>query len=368
MSTPPRRLKDDPDFLWETGCDLADEAFVVGGYDLPALKGRVLTGTQPPSGGAPLRPVRTASVAAKVGGLLAVLGFGGAVLVGLWGAPALMGPAQDPALRGPAPSGTPTNTAATTPAVQGVGAADPASRGPAQDPASRGPAPSGTPTPPPTTAPTNTATTTPAAHGTGAAEPASRAGGDSGVTGPGPSGTPAPAAGRSPEVPPVAAGAPSPAGEADAPVEDAGGVASSDAAALAASEREGSGEAEGESTLAIEVELYDAAADHLAAGRADLAVEGYRSYLERFPDGRLVVESRLGLFRAEVARGAGDRVDALAVELLSDPRLSSRRMELVRMRAENLVLMGRCDQAVEVARELPSRDASPIRRACRWKP
>jgi len=174
-------------------------------------------------------------------------------------------------------------------------------------------------------------------------------------------------------VPPVAAAAQAPVavgveGEADAPVEEVGGGADTEAVAPEASEPEGTDEAEAVSTLAVEVELYDAAADHLAAGRADLAVEGYRSYLERFPDGRLVVESRLGLFRAEVARGAGERVDALAVDLLSDPRLSSRRLELVRMRAENLVLMGRCDQAVEVAKELSSRDASPIRRACRWKP
>ena len=42
MSRGPRRLLDDPDFKWETGCDLADEGSVVGDYDLTAAKDAVM--------------------------------------------------------------------------------------------------------------------------------------------------------------------------------------------------------------------------------------------------------------------------------------------------------------------------------------
>jgi hypothetical protein len=155
-----------------------------------------------------------------------------------------------------------------------------------------------------------------------------------------------------------------PAGEADAPTHDEGG------APVAATDEEAGSPTDAEalvSDLAAEVAMYDAATERLGGGDAAGAADAYRAYLEAYPQGRLVVESQLGLLRAQVVLGPSDAVESLAVQLLSDERLGARHDELRRMRADNLVLMGRCDDALAVARDLPSRDAGPIRRACRWK-
>ena len=42
MTRGPRRLKDDPDFQWETGCNLADEESRVGQYDLAGIRDRLV--------------------------------------------------------------------------------------------------------------------------------------------------------------------------------------------------------------------------------------------------------------------------------------------------------------------------------------
>jgi len=325
MSTPPRRLKDDPDFLWETGCDLADEAFAVGGYGLPGLRANVLAATQPPSAGAPLRSTRSWSVAAKIGGVLALLGLGGLAGVGMIPVATDATPVDTTV----APVAAPIEVDVTP--VSGAVGVDEALD--AKDDLSPG-------------------------H-------------DAPVVGPSEDAV-APTAVPARPVP-VARPA---SGQGDAPMEDLGGDAAVPSGGapdvVAAHIPHGSGVDEPTthpvSTLAAEVAMYDRATDRLAGGDADGAILEYQSYLERYPDGRLVMESELGLLRAQVAVGPSEAVETLAVRLLADGDLVAKHIELRRMRADNLVLLGRCDDALAVARDLSSRDAAPIRRACRWKP
>lgn len=59
MSRGPRRLMDDPDFQWETGCNLRDESALVEGYDLGGLREAVLARLPEVGDGVPpIRPRR----------------------------------------------------------------------------------------------------------------------------------------------------------------------------------------------------------------------------------------------------------------------------------------------------------------------
>jgi hypothetical protein len=55
MTHGPRRLKDDPDFRWETGCDLRDEESQTGQYDFAGIRERLVAaaaaGGNAPNGG-----------------------------------------------------------------------------------------------------------------------------------------------------------------------------------------------------------------------------------------------------------------------------------------------------------------------------
>ncbi|MEQ1502970.1 MAG: hypothetical protein ABMB14_12105 [Myxococcota bacterium] len=66
MTVGPRRLNDDPDFKWETGCDLSDERGLVGDYDLAGLRSRLVAAAaaSPAPGSSPEQrwsPPRTGS-------------------------------------------------------------------------------------------------------------------------------------------------------------------------------------------------------------------------------------------------------------------------------------------------------------------
>ncbi|MEM6927183.1 MAG: hypothetical protein AAF602_09655, partial [Myxococcota bacterium] len=59
MSRGPRRLMDDPDFQWETGCNLRDESVLTEGYDLGSLREAVLARVPEVGDGVPpIRPRR----------------------------------------------------------------------------------------------------------------------------------------------------------------------------------------------------------------------------------------------------------------------------------------------------------------------
>jgi hypothetical protein len=62
----PRRLRDDPDFKWETGCDLADEGLVARGYDHERGRMRLLAAVSAlPLAAAPSPAHPSASFAAR---------------------------------------------------------------------------------------------------------------------------------------------------------------------------------------------------------------------------------------------------------------------------------------------------------------
>ena len=254
MSTPPRRLRDDPGFLWETGCDLADEAFAVGGYDLPSLRARVLAETQPPSGGAPLRAARGGAVGAAVAGALLLLGLGAGIATVL----APSGPAtQGEGLEPPAPA----DVAPVVPALV-EGPPSPPSGPPWEEP-SQG----GTPDAAPAAPPSPPRKVEAASEAPPSARPASTAA---------PVAAPEPAAGVGVVPPDDLGGGPDAA--VGAPPPPVASVASGEGASAPAS------------TLAAEVAMYDQACERLASGAAGEAVAGYERYLQRYPNGRAAAE------------------------------------------------------------------------------
>jgi hypothetical protein len=295
MNDGPKRLRHDPDFAWETGCDLSDEAFVLGGYDLPAMRAKVLVEVLPPSLGAPLRP------AAPVRPWFAVLAGGGVVAaaliaVGFWSAsdvpPSATQPDASPAIVAPTPwPVAPEAPSSVAPVVASPPAASAA----------------------PVAAPQRAERVEPA------------------------------------EVPSEV--------ESVAVVDDPP-VATAPAAQPSAPAPAG--------TLADELRAFDAARDAASDGRVADARRGYDDYLARYPHGRLRQESEVGLLFALVDLGEHAAVDVLAGRLANDPAMSSRHAEILRVRAENLVALGRCSDAITIIKDLPARDGADVRRACRW--
>jgi len=311
MSGAPRRLRDDPDFTWETGCDLADEAFAVGGYDLPAMKGAVLAEVQAPSAGAPLK-VASRGMMSWVGAGVVV---GGVLLVGglLW-------------------------AWSTGPSVQ-TAAVDVAPM------VASPPAPAVLPGVPPVTAPAAAPEVVPA----GGAVPVGGAAAER-VEAP-----VAPATQRERrEIPAEAEGSPA----STAPSTEPGQVEPDSAPDAAA-------EAPPVSGLAAELAAFDAAAGALSDGRPGEAALGFEAYLATYPSGRLLDEAELGLLRARVDLGDHEGVEVVAARLQERPSMALRRGEILRTRAENLVWLERCDDAVALVASLPARERADVRRACR---
>lgn len=308
MSGAPRRLRDDPDFSWETGCDLADEAFAVGGYDLPAMKGAVLAEVQAPSAGAPLKAASRGAMSWGGAGLV----VGGVLLVGglLWAwssgpsveaaavqvAPMVASPPAPASVPAVAPAAGPTAPAAAPEVVGPVGPA----------PVERVEAPAA-----------------PAMEAERSELPAEA------------------------EASPAATTPPEPGHDEPAPAPDA------------------AAEAPPLSGLAAELAAFDAAAGALSDGRPGEAALGFEAYLATYPSGRLLDEAELGLLRARVELGDHEGVEVVAARLQERPSMALRRSEILRTRAENLVWLKRCDDAVALVASLPARERADVRRACR---
>ena len=315
MTGSPRRLKDDPDFRWETGCDLADEGFAVGGYDLPSMRAKVLAQVTPPSGGAPLKVPAAGWSATWFAAAAALVGVGG--LAGLW-----------------VVAGLSTSDAAP-PAPQGPVVEQPSPVVPA-------------PTLPPEA---------PVAPIDGAVAPVERADAAAPVEVPP---TEAPSDAVPVEAPSVPLVAPPPL------VDDEDAAADADAAVVepsapAAPEVGGAPP----STLEAELAAYDRATAALAGGDAAAARDAFRAYLSAYPQGRLAPEASFGLLGALVSLGDHRAVETLAASLLGEDALQARHGDVLRIRAENLVWLGECDRALELAASLSSRERADVRRACR---
>jgi len=98
-------------------------------------------------------------------------------------------------------------------------------------------------------------------------------------------------------------------------------------------------------SLADEVAQYETGRRALRAGKLAEAIAAFEHYLDQFKQGELRPEAGLSLVEAYIKAGKPDRAEAVARTLVADPTLRSRRGELLRVRAEAYVLMGRCSEA-----------------------
>lgn len=308
----PPRLRHDRAFRAQTGCDLADEGHVDRAYDHDKGRRRLLAAIAalPPPGGAPQGPPAppappTPAPVTAAGGVAAkvAVGVGGGVALALaFVAGTWFGAELPPA---PAP------TAQSAPRI----------------------APDELPLPPPgDAAPVRPAPDVPAAA---PAEPAA----PRGATAAPPRDPPAP---LPPE--PTAAVEP-PASLPSAPV------------APVAPERGASAQTE---YLAF-LEGGNRHRDGDYAGARD----AFRAYLASYPQGTLEPEAQFGLLLALHQLGDAAATESLARTLQDRAVFSSRRPEIVRLRAESLVQLGRCDEALSLADQMASKDAAEVRRVCR---
>ena len=69
--------------------------------------------------------------------------------------------------------------------------------------------------------------------------------------------------------------------------------------------------------------------------------------------------------RALKASGDAEGTAALAGQMAMRDEFAAMRVDLLRLQAQSLAKVGRCDHALMVARSLPGPVAAEIRRACR---
>lgn len=99
--------------------------------------------------------------------------------------------------------------------------------------------------------------------------------------------------------------------------------------------------------LQAQLALYEAGRDALRAGRHGIAIAHFEDYLKRFTDGELRREAEVSLLESLVRAGRHGRAAGLAGRLAKRTGLSHRRGEFLRVRAESLAHLGRCDAAEE---------------------
>lgn len=120
------------------------------------------------------------------------------------------------------------------------------------------------------------------------------------------------------------------------------------------------------SSLAEELAAYNIGLDAAEQGAWREARDAYTAYLRDWPQGRLRTEAQLGLLTATVRSSSPAAAEALASDLLAQGGLGSRRNDVLLVRAEALVQLGRCDEAlvsIEDLRREPRVNA--IRQACK---
>ena len=305
MSRGPRRLKDDPDFQWETGCNLGEESVLAQGYDLAAMREAVLARAPVVGDGVPtVRP--RASWRWWIGGLVGV----STTLTAFWLGTQYTGlenanpPMEQPTIAPPVPRVAPMDAPVAGP--------PPLSLSPEGDAARDAPASPTLDEPP-------------------AAPPIERR-------------------------PDVARPAAEVASATPAPVS----ADPDDGAAVVPTNLERSS-----SALGDEFAVYDPAQEALQAGDASKAAAGFRAYLERFPEGKLKPDAELGLLWALRDLGDAARTERWAAMLLEQPAHTGSHDAIRELRAQALVRLGRCDEALESLTDAPGRIVGPIRRACR---
>lgn len=301
----PRRLKDDPSVGDGLRDALLEEEELVDDYDLGALRARVVGGTPTAPPGLP-RPLRWLAV-------IAVSGFTAAV-VSLWLQPDAqvpIAPVQTPAIQvhPTVDLQTPSRTVETL--DDGTTDAAPAPDLPTADAPASVPQPSAPQVSVPHAAPS---------------EP---------VEPPAPAVVAGPAADASaetdarPETPPT-----------PAPVAPAG--------------------------LAAELAAYNRGLDAAERGDWRAARDAYTTYLQTWPNGQMTTEGWLGLLTATVESSSPAAAEALASEMLARGGLGSRRTDVILVRAEALVQLGDCDQALHLVEGFRRNDrVNSIKQSCK---
>ncbi len=117
--------------------------------------------------------------------------------------------------------------------------------------------------------------------------------------------------------------------------------------------------------LAEQHAAFESAEDALAAGDGAVARQRYDAYLGRWPSGAFSPEARLGALWSELTQGHAEEAELMAGSLASDPAFAPRRDEILLLRAGALITLGRCQEALAIATQLPGVDARRIRRSCR---
>ena len=321
MSRGPRRLLDDPDFQWETGCDLSDEQSVVDGYDLQEMKDAVVSRVAVLAAAGAASAVGDGVPVVKAGfsfpslkpALFAAAGVatvGTAFWLGVVSGPQLAASLRPPTLQAaPAPP---------VPVPSPVAVPDPG----------RDPVPDllgdwwmrqqQAPSEPSVVGEDTVASVARPRHHATPSEPAEDAE-DALVV------------------------------QEEAVVHEAGGNDLAEDTSSPISE-------------------YDGCMDLLDDRRNAAAARCFRDLLHAGgPDNPLRLQVEWSLLRALQASGDAEGTAALAEQLAQRADLADQRGELRLLQAEALVQVGRCDHALVVARDLDSDAAAAVRRACRKK-
>lgn len=114
------------------------------------------------------------------------------------------------------------------------------------------------------------------------------------------------------------------------------------------------------SSLSEQLALYERGVAELRAHRVAGAIGIFESYLLRFPTGELASEAGLSLLEARIAQDNHTKVEELTRSLSARQDLLSRRPELLRVRGEALIRLGRCREAQSVLLEAGSLDPESV--------
>lgn len=97
------------------------------------------------------------------------------------------------------------------------------------------------------------------------------------------------------------------------------------------------------------------------------ARDAYLGFIARHPRGTMEPEAQFGLLLTFHRLGDAVATERQAAAIQNRAVFSSRRSEILRLRAESLVVLDRCDDALALASEMASKDATEVKRACRSK-